>query len=154
MYGEASRYTLARGQYQDWEDGMTSEMTVDPDAVTASAPAGRAFAQALAVRDFDKLRSLLDPVIEFRALTPRRAWEATGDAETLVLFQRWFDPSTVVEQIDDVSSHAVGDRTHLAYRFLGHDDDGPFVVEQHVYFTERDDRIDWMRMMCSGFRPR
>ena len=132
---------------------MTSETTVDTGAV-AGEFAGPAFAQALAVRDFDRLRSLLDPEIEFRALTPRRSWEATGDAETLGLFQRWFDPQTVVEQIDDVSSHAVGDRTHLAYRFLGHDDDGPFVVEQHIYFTERDGRIDWMRMMCSGFMPR
>jgi hypothetical protein len=133
---------------------MTSEMTLDPGAATTGAGAGPAVVQALAVRDFDKLRSLLDPEIEFRALTPRRAWEATGDAETVGLFQQWFDPTTVVEQIDDVSSHAVGDRMHLAYRFLGHDDEGPFVVEQHVYFTERDGRIGWMRMMCSGFRPR
>jgi ketosteroid isomerase-like protein len=131
---------------------MASEMTVDPGASSGEL-AGPAFAQALAVRDFDKLRSLLDPEVEFRALTPRRSWEATGDAETLDLFQRWFDPQTVVEEID-VSSHVVGDRTHLAYRFLGHDDDGPFVVEQHIYFTERDGRIDWMRMMCSGFMPR
>jgi hypothetical protein len=153
MYEEAAGYTLARDEHLDREDGMTSEMTVDPGATTAEF-AGREFAQALAVRDFDKLRSLLDPQIEFRALTPRRAWEANDDAETLALFQRWFDPQTEVEEIDDISSHAVGDRTHLAYRFLGHDDDGPFVVEQHVYFTDRDGRIDWMRMMCSGFRPR
>jgi hypothetical protein len=131
---------------------MTSEMTADPAAIEeATAPA---FAQALAGRDFDKLGSLLDPSVEFRALTPRRAWEADGDAETLALFQRWFDPQTVVDEIDDVSSHAVGDRRHMSYRFLGHDDDGPFVIEQQIYFTERDGRIDWMRMMCSGFRPR
>jgi hypothetical protein len=130
---------------------MTSEMTA---ATTTSAPTGQAFATALAARDFDKLQSLLGPEVEFRALTPRRSWEANDDAETVALFQRWFDPQTVIEEIDDISSHGVADRTHLAYRFLGHDDDGPFVVEQHVYFTECDGRIDWMRMMCSGFRPR
>jgi ketosteroid isomerase-like protein len=133
---------------------MTSEMKVDPGAATVGERPGPAFAQALAVRDFDKLRSLLDPDIEFRALTPRRTWEASGDAETLALFRRWFDLPTVVEEIDDVSSHAVGDRMHVAYRFLGHGDDGPFVIEQQIYYTERDGRIDWMRMMCSGFRPR
>jgi len=26
------------------------------------------------------------------------------------------------------------------------------VVEQQAYFTERDGRIDWMRVLCSGFR--
>ena len=131
---------------------MTSEITVD--AAEGQELAGPAFAQALAARDFDKVGSLLDPSVEFRALTPRRAWEADGDADTVALFQRWFDSSTVIDEIDDVSSHAVGDRTHLAYRFLGHDGDGPFVIEQQVYFSERDGRIDWMRMMCSGFRPR
>ena len=30
----------------------------------------------------------------------------------------------------------------------------PFVIEQQIYYTERGGRIDWMRMMCSGFRPR
>jgi SnoaL-like domain len=129
------------------------EVTVDPGAATIGE-SGPAFAQALAVRDFDKLQSLLDPDVEFRALTPRRTWEASGDTATLDVYRGWFDLPTVVEEIDDVSSHAVGDRMHVAYRFLGHGDDGPFVIEQQIYYTERDGRIDWMRMMCSGFRPR
>jgi len=32
--------------------------------------------------------------------------------------------------------------------------DGPFIVEQQAYYTERDRRITWMRVLCSGFRPR
>ena len=31
--------------------------------------------------------------------------------------------------------------------------DGRFVVEQQAYLEERDGRIGWMRVMCSGFRP-
>jgi hypothetical protein len=127
-----------------------SEITVD----SIGERCGPAFAQALAVRDFDTLRSLLDPEVEFRALTPRRGWEASTDAETVDLFRGWFDEATVIDEVDDVATHTVGDRQHLWYRFSGHDDEGPFVVEQHVYFTERDGRMDWMRMMCSGFRPR
>ena len=37
-----------------------------------------------------------------------------------------------------METHAVGDRQHLVYRFSGHDDEAPFVIEQQVYFTERD----------------
>ena len=133
---------------------MTSETTVDPGATTTEEPIGPAFAQALAARDFSALRMLLDPDVEFRALTPRRTWEASGDVQTVSLFRQWFDEATVIDQVDDVSTHSVGDRRHLAYRFSGHDGDGLFVVEQHVYYSERDGRIDWMRMMCSGFRPR
>ena len=36
----------------------------------------------------------------------------------------------------------------------GHNPDGPFVVEQQAYYEERDGRIGWMRVICSGFRPR
>jgi hypothetical protein len=28
-----------------------------------------------------------------------------------------------------------------------------FVVEQQAYTTEKDGRINWMRVLCSGFRP-
>jgi hypothetical protein len=131
-----------------------AQITVDPGAATRDQRAGPAFAHALAAREFDKLQLLLDPEVEFRALTPRRSWEADGDSPTVELFRKWFDEATVIERVEQVDLDSVGDRQHLVYRFSGHDDDAPFVIEQQVYFTERDGRIDWMRMMCSGFRPR
>jgi hypothetical protein len=130
------------------------QITVDSGAAEMDERTGPAFAQALAARDFDKLQSLLDPDVEFRALTPRRTWEADGDSPTVDLFRKWFDDATVIEQVDEVDTHAVADRQHLVYRFSGHDEGGPFVIEQQVYFTERGGRMNWMRMMCSGFRPR
>lgn len=133
---------------------MTSETATDSGATTTGELAGPAFAHALARRDFTKLQSILDPEIEFRALTPRRTWEANGDVPTVDLFRKWFDDATVIERVEHVETHAVGDRQHLVYRFSGHEDGDPFVIEQQLYFTERGGRIDWMRMMCSGFRPR
>lgn len=130
------------------------QITVDPGAARTAERAGPAFAHALAARDFARLQSLLHPEVEFRALTPRRSWEADGDSPTVDLFRNWFDEATVIEAVEQVETHRVGDRQHLIYRFSGHDDEAPFVIEQQVYFTERDGRIDWMRMMCSGFRPR
>lgn len=130
------------------------QITVDPGSARTDERAGPAFAHALAAGDFDKLQSLLDPQVEFRALTPRRTWEADGDSPTVDLFRKWFDEATVIEHVEQVQTHTVGDRQHLVYRFSGHDDDAPFVIEQQVYFTEREGRINWMRMMCSGFRPR
>ena len=130
------------------------QITVDSGAAATDERAGPAFAHALAARDFDKLQSLLDPDVEFRALTPRRTWEADGASPTVDLFRNWFDEATVIEHVEEVDTHAVADRRHLVYRFSGHDDGGPFVIEQQVYFTERNGRMDWMRMMCSGFRPR
>ncbi len=47
----------------------------------------------------------------------------------------------------------MADRQTVSYRFRGHNDDGPFLVEQQAYLTEEDGRIAWMRVLCSGFRP-
>jgi hypothetical protein len=40
-----------------------------------------------------------------------------------------------------------------AYRFRGRSAGEPFVVEQQAYYTEQGGKINWMRVLCSGFRP-
>jgi hypothetical protein len=114
---------------------------------------GAAFALALARRDFAQLAELLCPDIEFRALTPRRAWEAATVPDTLHILGTWFDVATVVDDVLAVRTHAVGDRHCVTYRFAGEQPQGRFVVEQHAYYTEREERVGWMRLLCSGFRP-
>ena len=42
------------------------------------------------------------PEVEFRALTPRRNWEADGDSSTVDLFRNWFDEATVIEAVEQV----------------------------------------------------
>ena len=59
----------------------------------------------------------------------------------------------VVDDVLGVRIDAVGDRHCVTYRFAGDRPDGRFVVEQHAYYAGRDDRIGWMRLLCSGFRP-
>jgi hypothetical protein len=41
----------------------------------------------------------------------------------------------------------------LGYRLRVRNPDGLFVAEQQACYTERDGRISWMRVLCSGFRP-
>lgn len=120
--------------------------------ITADAAVGRAFAAAVARRDFDELATLLHPEVDFRALTPRRTWEAATPDEVLDVLRTWFGPATV-EQVLAIDSSAVGDRQHVAYRLRGVRDDAPFVIEQQAYFDVRDGRLAWVRLVCSGFRP-
>jgi hypothetical protein len=47
----------------------------------------------------------------------------------------------------------VADRERVGYRFSVENPDGHFLVEQQAYVAERDGRICWMRVVCSGFRP-
>jgi hypothetical protein len=114
---------------------------------------GPAFAHALARRDFAQVAELLCPDVEFRAVTPRRFWEADTAEETLRILATWFNPNRVVDEVLALSTDLIGDRQSVTYRFAGEEDQRGFAIEQHAYYTARDDRIGWMRLVCSGFRP-
>lgn len=123
--------------------------------MTDPAGLGREFAEALAAKDFERIATeIVDPDIDFRGRTPRRAWEASS-AEQLVaeILNEWLAPSDHPEGLIDCETGEFADRHRVAYAMRGHNDDGPSQFEQQAYFTERDGRIDWMRVVCSGFRP-
>jgi hypothetical protein len=114
---------------------------------------GPAFARALAAKDFARVRELVHPELDFRGMTPNRTWEARGpDALVDDVLTSWFETSDHIDAVERIHSDAFADREHVAYRFSGRNDSGPFVVEQQAYLTERDGRIGWMRVLCSGFR--
>lgn len=115
---------------------------------------GRAFAQALGTKDFEAIHGLLDQAVDFRGLTPRRSWEASSSREVIdTILTTWFDDSDTLEEIESIRTGSIADREHVSYRFRRVNADGPFVIEQQAYYTEQDGRINWMRVLCSGFRP-
>ncbi len=126
-------------------------MTTD----TRTTSLGEAFADALSRKDFDEVTALLHSDVDFRGLTPGRMWEAS-DARSVVedVLKSWFEPSDELERLVSTQTDAFADRARVGYRLEGHNPDGPFVVEQQAYYEEREGRIGWMRVVCSGFRPR
>jgi hypothetical protein len=115
---------------------------------------GTAFATALAAKDAERVRGLVDPNVDFRGLTPSRSWEASdADALLEILFDNWIEPDDEVEGIEQVESDGFADRERVGYRFRVRNPEGEFLVEQQAYIEERDGRIGWMRVVCSGFRP-
>ena len=115
---------------------------------------GRHFAEALAVKDAKRIGELLDPQVDFRGLTPNRAWEASGAGDvTALLFGDWFEESDHLDQLVEVETTEMADRERVSYRLRGHNADGDFLVEQMAYYAEQDGRIVWLRVLCSGFRP-
>ena len=115
---------------------------------------GTEFARALAAKDSDRIRELIHPEIDFRGLTPKRVWEASDHDELLsVLFQNWFEDGDRIEALESLDTDAFADRERVGYRFSLNNADGHFLVEQQAYLEERDGKIGWMRVVCSGFRP-
>jgi hypothetical protein len=115
---------------------------------------GADFAHAVAAKDAERIRSLVHPEVDFRGMTPSRNWEA-GDADALleILFDCWFEDSDEIQSVEAVESDSFADRERVGYRLAVRNPDGLHLVEQQAYIGERDGRIGWMRVVCSGFRP-
>jgi hypothetical protein len=115
---------------------------------------GTEFARAFAGKDGGRVRELVHPEIDFRGLTPNRSWEASDpDALVEILFGMWLEATDEVRSLDSVETDSFSDRERVGYRLTVKNPDGDFVVEQQAYIGTRDDRIGWMRVVCSGFRP-
>jgi hypothetical protein len=115
---------------------------------------GAEFAHALAAKEYDRLLDLMHPEVDFRALTPRRFWEA-DDPATLIsdIVREWFTDSDEIEALEHVETDAVADRERVGYRLRVRRPEGVHLVEQQAYLAEREGRIGWMRVVCSGYRP-
>jgi len=120
----------------------------------AGSQLGAQFAEALAAKDFDRLAELVDPAIDFKGVTPSRTWEANSADELISgVLRLWLEEEDEVEELVEVQTGSVADRERVGYLMRVRDADGPYVFEQQAYYTERDGRIDWMRVTCSGWRP-
>jgi ketosteroid isomerase-like protein len=120
-----------------------------------STSAGRAFAAAIAAKDADAVTALLTPDVDFRALTPKKFWEASEPGGVLdTLFGFWFEETDRIDELLSVEDgEAVEDTAQVSYRFAITNEDGPQTVEQTAYYRTEGDRISYLRVLCSGYRP-
>jgi ketosteroid isomerase-like protein len=114
---------------------------------------GTRLVEAIASQDVAAISTCFAVDTQFRALVPPGLRERTGAAEAAALIASWFADSTELDLVDSETKD-VGDRVHVAYRFEGVEDGQPYVVEQHVYGTVCDGKIERADLLCSGFRPR
>ena len=117
---------------------------------------GTRFAKAFAAEDASALLDVLSPDVDFRALTPGRAWEASTAKAVVdeIMLRRWIEPRDHVEALEWVEpGRSVGPRHRVGYRLRVRNDDGAFVVDQQAYFEVDNERITWLRVMCAGFVP-
>ena len=116
---------------------------------------GRTFVDAVAARDTAALAGLFTPELDFKAVTPRKFWEAsTPDEAVEVVLGNWFSESDHIDAVDAVDEgDPVGDTERIGYRFRITNGDGPHLVEQQAYYRTEDGRMSYLRVVCSGYRP-
>ena len=116
---------------------------------------GEMFARLVADKDHDGLCALLADPVDFEALTPRRHWQATSAREAVhgIIFGVWFGPDDTITELRSVTCGQVADRERVTYRLGVRRGGVDHVVEQHAYLNFDGTRIDWIRILCSGYRP-
>lgn len=125
-------------------------MTRAPVLTTAEA-----FADAIAARDLAGAAGLVAQDVDFRAMTPRRIWEADGPAAVEEVLRAWLaSPDEQVEAITTTTPAVIENTARVGWLVHRLDPDGPRVFEQQAYVREQDGRIAWLRIMCSGPVPR
>jgi hypothetical protein len=117
---------------------------------------GEQLAHAIAKKDRTVIARLLTEDVDFKGLTPGRFWEGSTPDDVLdVLFANWFEDHDVIESLAVLAQgDDVGDTHHVAYRLELSTPDGPRVAEQQAYYRTDDDQVSFLRVLCSGFRPR
>jgi hypothetical protein len=116
---------------------------------------GERFARCLADKDAAGLKELLRSDLDFRALTPGRAWEGTNAASIVdeTILGTWFEPERKIVEVLAIDTDTVGTLERVGYRFRVERPDGEFVIEQQAYLQTEGDQITWLRIMCTGFLP-
>jgi hypothetical protein len=112
---------------------------------------GESFAAALLARDWDGVKAVLDPAVDFRAMTPGRFWEASSaDQAVAEVFSQWYETRDDAYEVLDIAAGQVSDRQRVVYRYRLRGTRGEYVAEQTAYFDTAEGRITQLRIMCSG----
>ena len=120
-------------------------MTTSTRALAAS------FADAIVARDIAAATALLHPEVDFRAMTPNRIWEG-GPAGAETALRKWLeDPDEEVHGVEATEPVTIEGTQRVGWLVRISDADGLHVFEQQAYMRERDGKVGWMRLMCSGF---
>ena len=121
---------------------------------SATETLGTRLAAAIEVRDRSALRNLFATPVQFRAVTPRRFWDAETPSEVAdIVLGTWFAGGREITNVSLVEDDTVGDVSKITYRMSVATESGPTVIEQVAYYAGQDDRITQLRLVCSGFRP-
>lgn len=130
-----------------------------PDAAAdaASPPGlaiqiGEALVEGIAAGDYGAVEAVLSPSIRFRALTPKRGWEAASAADARAIVEGWF-AETEARELRQSTVDVLADRLLIRFQLAFQVDGVPRLVEQNLVGTVTDGRLADLAVLCTGFRP-
>jgi TusA-related sulfurtransferase len=134
------------------ENGATPEPRDARLTLEALGPIARTWVGAIPAHDFGAIAAVLTPDVAFNALVPSGLREAATSEDAVAWIERWFGDADTSELLA-AAEGTMADRAWFMYRFRVHEPSGWSMVEQQVYATLVDGRIERLSLVCSGFRP-
>jgi len=120
--------------------------------VKTSEQLGHEWIEAIIRKDFNHLATLCQPDVSSSLLVPKRfiTYDNVGDLTAKVT--DWYGEYDSIDK-EQARVAMVGQKLGIFYRLNCREIDASYTIEQQIYCTIRDGRIDQLKLVCSGFQP-
>jgi len=112
---------------------------------------GEDWIHAIAEGELDRLELFCSPKVNSRVLTPGQFVNLNSAADLVAKYKDWFAELTDF-QVEASRVVPIGKRLGISYRFLLRDDEDWFRIEQQLFCTLKDGRVQQLHLLCSGFQ--
>ena len=99
----------------------------------------------------DRLEAFCQPRVNSRLLTPGQFTNLDKAADLVAKYRDWFDGCTDF-RLEASRIDRIGKRLGVFYRFLLRDHEDWYRIEQQLFCTLRDGRVQQLHLLCSGFQ--
>jgi hypothetical protein len=112
---------------------------------------GEDWIHAIAQGDLDRLEGLCQHKVNSRLLTPGQFTNLDRVSDLVAKYKDWFDGCTDF-QLETSRIDRIGKRLGIFYRFRLRDHGDWYRIEQQLFCTLRDGRVQQLHLLCSGFQ--
>jgi TusA-related sulfurtransferase len=113
---------------------------------------GEDWIQAITEGRLDRLEQFCHSEIACSLLTPKRLVTLDNAAGLVAKYHQWFDKCTNI-QVEGNRVSQVGERLGIFYRFRLEEEGDWYTIEQQLFCTLKDGRVEKLHLLCSGFQP-
>ena len=112
---------------------------------------GEDWIRAIADGTLDRLKVFCQQNVNSRLLTPGQFTNLDKAADLVAKYKDWFDGCTDFH-VEASRVARVGKRLGISYRFLLRDHGDWYRIEQQLYCTLKEGRVQQLHLLCSGFQ--
>lgn len=113
---------------------------------------GDEWIRAIIDGDLDRLHQFCHPALIVRLLVPSGLKTLDNAANLVAKYRAWFGECSDF-QVEASRIAPVGEKLGIFYRFLLQKNGDRYAIEQQLYCTLKDGRVQQLDLLCSGFQP-